>query len=279
LKISLKIHFLLLVINLVLFNSISAQTFEYKDLYFAKKYNQSLKVIDSLISLNKCNPELHLWKSYNASKLKDYNKSLDAINYSLDNCQKPVDSIYKELVLEKSFSLALMGDFNEAILICKNLTLEYPTDADLKITLSYLNSENSNIPKAIEILVELYEVDSLNVTVLNNLAFYYVENNEYNRSIYFANKGLRIVENPTRKGTLLNSKGYAIALGQDPKLGLEIINNSLEFYPDNPYAFFNIGVVNLHLEKLEKACENFNKAKELGAINRTKQAIELYCEY
>lgn len=71
-------------------------------------------------------------------------------------------------------------------------------------------------------------------------------------------------------------KGYMIL--RSLKEGLHTISSSLQFFPQNPFAYFNLGRIYLDIQDKEQACANFQKALDLGGVVLTEEYIARYCK-
>jgi Tfp pilus assembly protein PilF len=79
----------------------------------------------------------------------------------------------------------------------------------------------------------------------------------------------------------MNNLGYAELRAGDANSALKHIQRSIEINPSNSYAFRNLGHVWKEMGDLEKACEAYKQALDLGFTNRygpeVKQHYETYC--
>ena len=79
-----------------------------------------------------------------------------------------------------------------------------------------------------------------------------------------------------------NNRGYAKYKLKDYKSALKDITRSIDLYPANSYAFRNRALVYLSLDKKEKACENLQKAIDLGYSgmygNDVEELLKKNCE-
>jgi hypothetical protein len=91
---------------------------------------------------------------------------------------------------------------------------------------------------------------------------------------------LVMTKDSVRTGAILNNMGFAQSKAISAEKGLRTVNRSLKFYPDNSFAYFNLGRILLDMNEGEKACSNFIKARELGGyvLPAAEEYIDKYCK-
>jgi hypothetical protein len=87
-----------------------------------------------------------------------------------------------------------------------------------------------------------------------------------------------LAKDSVSKASLLNSLGFAQTKLISVEKGLQTIRQSINYRPNNPYAFFNLGLIYLSKKEIEEACKNFSIARQLGGINMTEEYIKEYCK-
>lgn len=79
----------------------------------------------------------------------------------------------------------------------------------------------------------------------------------------------------------LNNYGFNKFKLGDPVLAVELIRKSLIIYPENPYAYRNLALIEIAEDKTVTACEYLRKAKELDFKlhygDEVQELIEKYC--
>ncbi len=143
--------------------------------------------------------------------------------------------------------------------------------------MSYLYGENKQLYNCIKTLQQALSIDSLNISIINNLAYYNNETKDYKATIKYATKGLTLTKDSLWIASLLNSLGFAQAKTFSPDKGLQTIEQSITYKPNNPYAYFNLGLIYLDKKENLEACKNFKIAKELGGINMTEGYLKQFC--
>lgn len=80
----------------------------------------------------------------------------------------------------------------------------------------------------------------------------------------------------------LNNFGFNKHKKGSTSEGMKLIKRSIEIEPNNSYAYRNLALIDIDQNYKESACENLNKAKELGYYSRygneVNELISKYCE-
>lgn len=128
-----------------------------------------------------------------------------------------------------------------------------------------------------KVLRKALVLNSSNISILANLSYYSDESGQYADAIKYSKKGLTLTKDSVWMASFLNSLGFAQAKSISVEQGLQTIKQSISYRPNNPYAFFNLGLIYLDKKEIEEACKNFSIAKQLGGINMTAEYIKRYC--
>ena len=238
---------------------------------------KAMPIIQSLITKGQA---LHLaWYSKAACEFRDkqYDSSVIYSTLAL-NASKISDTLYYTALSLRAMSYGFAGQLDSAIIDQEKLVNAFPSDMGQLLNLSFLYGQNLQHAKSISVLHQALKIDSLDVYIINNLAYEYCETKEFELAIYYAGQGLKLTKDSVWIGSLLNSLGYALGMSRSMEKGIETINESLSYNPNNPYAYFNIG--RLYLEKKDpaNACVYFKKTKETGGENLSYHYLTTYCK-
>ncbi len=242
-----------------------------------KNYDKGLQIINNIISNKKYNNTTYYYKAFCEQEKGLFDSSITSATIALLNTSK-TDTLFQDILLLRSISYAAIGNLNLGILDNETLVNEFPYNIDYLINLSYLYGETQQLDKCFKIMYQGLLIDSINICLLNNLAFTYCEAKMYAQAIEFATKGLALTKDSMWIATLLNSLGLAQGMTISVKKGLQTIKRSLSYKSDNAFAYFNIGLLYIKQNEIENACLNFKKAKQLGGINLTLNYINEYCK-
>jgi tetratricopeptide (TPR) repeat protein len=264
------IRYLLLFIPIVTFGQVE----QIKEAINQKQFDKALELIKNSkkeISL------IYFYKAQCEYEKGLYDFSINSATQGL-NLDTEKDTLYKDLLLLRTLSYIKAEKMELAIIDNESLGKTLPNNIDYLLNLSYLYGETRKLEASLRILKKAYTIDSLNVYIINNLAYYYSDFQDYNSVISYATKGLKLTVDSVWTGTLLNNLGFAQSKVISTERGLQTITQSINYFPNNPYSYFNIGLIYIDINEINKACSNFKKAKKLGGKNLANRFIEQYCK-
>ncbi|MCK4989652.1 MAG: tetratricopeptide repeat protein, partial [Bacteroidales bacterium] len=126
----------------------------------------------------------------------------------------------------------------------------------------YASQVNKDLEKSIEYSMIMIELYPDNVIARNNLGWYFRNQGHYEKSVTEYKKAIQL--DPY---TMLPYAGllwnYCAHLGQFDS-AMFWTRKMLTYGPENPWAYFYLGVVNFAMDELEKAREAFEKVRELS---------------
>ncbi len=212
--------------------------------------------------------------------LLDGSNSEVAVNLLTEAIPKlpPKDPLYREALRLRADAYTKLVNIDSAIVDLERFRQLAPNDISALINLSYLYGSNENYQMANGLLEVALKKDSTNPNLYSNLAYYQAEAAQYDSAVYYGTQGMRFAKDPQLVGSILNSIGYAEGMSVSREKGMAIIRKSLEVYPDNSFAWFNIGRIYLSMNNRDEACEAFRRAKSLGGVNLTAEYLETFCQ-
>jgi tetratricopeptide (TPR) repeat protein len=146
------------------------------------------------------------------------------------------------------------------------------------IELAFLYGDTKRFKAGLTILENSMNTDSLNPVIYNGMANYSVETGIYKNAIKYAEKGLKLTHDSMLIGALLNNLGYAQAKIISNYVGLETVENSINFSPQNPFAYFNKSRIYHDIGDKGKELFNFMKADSLGGVINCSQGQIKICQ-
>ncbi len=242
-----------------------------------KQFDTALAIIDNLIEKKEATNLVYYYKAFCEDEKKIFESSILSATTALKMTAKS-DSLYPDILFMRSLSYLNSGNLRLAIEDNEIIAKDDPYNINYLVNLSYLYGENKQFYNCIKTLHQALEIDSLNVFILNNLAYYYNETAEYSSAQKYAGKGLKITNDSVWVASLLNSLGFAESKIISAEKGIQTIQQSIAYRPNNPYAYYNLGIIFLSKNEIEEACKNFAIAKKLGGLNMTAQLMNQYCK-
>jgi tetratricopeptide (TPR) repeat protein len=135
-----------------------------------------------------------------------------------------------------------------------------PDNANFYNNLAMTYNDLKEYDKAQEAIHKAIELKPEDMGFKGNLAFIFTQMGKHEEAVLIYDEVLKVEVNPLA----YNNRGYAkLQLGKLEE-ALEDINTSIKFYPTNAYAFKNRALVYIELKDKEKACQDLEKANELG---------------
>lgn len=211
--------------------------------------------------------------------LYDLGKFKEAIEIGTTEIKtlKTSDSDYMKIIRLRSDCFIELSNFKAAVEDFNTLIKIDTRNAPLYVAASYCYWELGDNANCFSYLEKAYKINPKDAGTLSNMAYYFGQGGKYNESIKYATLGLE--QNPpnTLKGALLNNRGYAYINLKQYDAALKDINQSINFHPDNSYAYCYKALANIGLNKMDTVCKDLEKAKQLGGVTLTKELIVKYC--
>lgn len=281
-------------------------------LFFKNDLYSSLDKINSAIKIDSLNPQYYDDRACIYEKLGKYADAYNNIDKALKINAKYLyayhhksNFLLNEFRYSESINTALIGlalckkndsikfNFYNTLGIDYSFTNEYeksieyyalalaliPNNTDMLNNLSAVQSKAGKKSEAINTLMKSLAIDSLKPTTYNNLGMRYIELEKYVEAINNFNKSILL---NSASGIPYNNRGFCYYKLGKFETALNDINNSILFAPNNPYAFRNRALVYLAKSDTLKACEDLNKAEELGYSkmfdNQTLDLLSMHCK-
>lgn len=263
------------------------------DYYSREEYKNAMSLVDLILLNDSTNFDGLFLKANILYKTKDYQNSFLTFSKLIKLYpNEPIPLSQRGLLLRtvQEFEYSVM-DFDRALSLKMDDTLRLSILVNrgaAKVSMREFKGAYTDFMLA-------YEIDSLNVGVLNNLAAVCDEVGKGDQTLGYLYKIIQI--DPTLSGTYVNIgfkyqemgnykkavEFFDKAVNLDPreplaysnrsynrlKLGdfagaLIDINKSISLYPENPYAFRNRALIFIEQKKTTEACKDLAKAIDLG---------------
>ncbi|MGD2246326.1 MAG: tetratricopeptide repeat protein [Candidatus Aminicenantes bacterium] len=242
---------------------------EYKDaFYYIGAANQDLQKFESAAEAYRkyleFDPE-NAWEAYYRMAvcyvdLEKYDEAITAFKASLK--EKP-DEVMIGYDLAKAYERSKQYDKAEETY--RKLSQQTPEDPIRPYRAMLMMYDKAKMPdKAIQIAVEITQMDSDNYESFYNLGYMYMNNKKYDEAIAAFNKALEL--NPGYEYTYSNI-GYIYYQQKKYKQSIDIFKKLVEFVPNNANAWYFIGVNYMLLKDFDSAVNPLKKAVELQPNN------------
>lgn len=174
----------------------------------------------------------------------------------------------------KDFNGAIK-DLNKAIELQKDNSEAYYVRANCYGELGEISKATNDFKTVLEINPDYKDV------FVNRAYYIKTPNGDYEGAISDYNKFIEL-NTAGNNAFAFNNRGFAkYKLGQY-RDALTDIDKSLQIAPDNSFAYKNKGLIFIALDSLATACDNLNRAAELGYTTKyddeVQQLISEYCK-
>lgn len=189
------------------------------------------------------------------------------------------DSVFAEFTLSRAYANHLQGNFASAIPDWILVIDMRPDSLRYYNNLAYAYWSNDNLEKGLQTIKKAYSINDNDVQTISNLAFYSAESQQYKSCVKYASIGLK------KEGLSDREKGLLLSNRANGYNGLRKYNKaekdaykSIQYFPDNSYVFYYRAVARFALGRPDEACEDLNRAKNLGGIMMTAKLLSEKCE-
>lgn len=258
---------------------------------FAKKdYKDALELYDKALVADKKNMVAYFGRAKTKVEIKDNPGALSDLNRVIK-----ADTLNSEaLVLrgniyssQKKYALALK-DLNKAINIDPEQELGYIGRGQTYYYKNKMDSAIADYSKAIDInpkntatyhkrsecynkqgknelaqqdMEKIVELNPKDIDAKSTLASYYIVHENFEKANALFDEIYKAKKNDPY---VLNNYGYVKHKMGNSEKGIDMINQSLQIWPQNSYAYRNLALIFLSLEDKEQACVAIKKGLMLG---------------
>ncbi|PWL31972.1 MAG: hypothetical protein DCO95_01970 [Roseivirga sp. XM-24bin3] len=185
---------------------------------------------------------------------------------ALSACNKSVtreaDALYKQ------------GKYKEAIAAYDEYLTTKPKDLKSLYNRGRAHEEVGNLSQAKEDFESVLQLDADNLNANLSMGKYWYNQKDFTKAIYYFDK---VLEVDGRVSTAYLLKGRSLhQQGEFPK-AKENYDQAINFDNKNPEAFLYRGALKIALNQTRGACNDFNRAKALGA-SEANDALAKYCK-
>lgn len=167
------------------------------------------------------------------------------------------------------------GEYQKAVDAYTEYLRMQPRDIKTIYNRGRAYEELEEYAKANEDFRKVIKEDPLNVNAHLSIASdYYYRQKDFENTIFFAEKALKLDQNSALAYTL-KAKGHQ-KLG-DLKEAMEAYNDAISVDEEYPDAYLSRGSLRIYLKQFSRACNDFRLAKSLGAT-QAESLITKYCK-
>ena len=236
-------------------------------------FDECLEIISKTKFTDSTKNIVFYYKAICEREKKQSELAVNSLTIALNSTLKS-DTLYERILFLRSLTYIDLEKVELAIKDNEILINQYPASMPYLLNMSYLYGENQQYYNCLKVLKKALAIDSNDVYVVNNLAYYNCLTKDYDAVIKYAIKGLKITTDSVWIATLLNSLGLAQAKIISSEIGLKTLDESIAYKSDNPYSYYNKALVYIDLYDKDNACKNLRKAKELGGIKLTYYLLQ-----
>ena len=191
----------------------------------------------------------------------------------------PADSISISYYINRATAKGVLRKFDEAIEDMEKAYQMDPTNDAILNNLASFYQEVGQIDKGISMLKQLEKLYPEALGSYVNLGLIYSEIDSLELSEYYFNKGLELDKTDP---LLLNNKGFLHYKKKEYSTALKYINESINIFPNNSYAYRNRALVYLALDLKKEACRDLSIAEhyefQIRYGNEVAELIEKHCD-
>ncbi|UPT69166.1 MAG: hypothetical protein M0D57_04770 [Sphingobacteriales bacterium JAD_PAG50586_3] len=191
------------------------------------------------------------------------------------------DSVRFEMLLNRSSTRQSVRDFDGAfndLLTCFQLD---STQVSTIVNLSSVMREKGNFPESERWLLKAEQKAPTDLTIKNNLGYFYIENKDYTKAITYLdyviehyNDYPEPLERNTVRGYAYSNRGFCqYNLGNNKKAAADF-ESGIKYCPQNSYVYRNKALMNIGLKKYDDACRDLNMAVGLGFTDMYGPEVE-----
>lgn len=265
-KINFQMNKLFLIISLLAtINNAYSQTQDVirtaDSLFFNQQAEKALTLLTK--ALDDGNESPFIYHRIGIIKLESYRKS-NALEFLLKARELSTDqgldtALFLDIGQAKYATLDYSGALEELSNLYNNETYRIPA---LTMAMN-VYSDSGNLEKAIELSRKIISMENKSFPVIANIGYLYLDINKPDSAIYYFEKAAKLQPNHP---IIINNLGNCYYKKGDLQQALNLINESISLLDTNPYAFRNRALVNLALNNNLNACEDIDRAIELGYL-------------
>lgn len=279
----MKTQFILLILALL-----STTVFAQKDRKVNEDENLGYKYFkdgnyeEAIVSFNKAilnSPKNRLLIKKRADcyyKLAKYKLSINDCNLIID-LSKKCDSLCIAGKLLKGSNLEKLNQLSSAKEIYKEILNFNPNEFNTLVFLGSLYGDLNQYDSCQFFLLKANKIQPTSIGPIVNPVFYGNELGNYKIALEYGQKYSSLFQDSVWKAVNLNNMGYSKLMLDQVEEGFSLIDESIQLYPSNSFAYKNRGIYYITKMDYNSACKDFEIAKNLGGFHITKELIEKYC--
>jgi tetratricopeptide (TPR) repeat protein len=186
-------------------------------------------------------------------------RALSDLDEGIKRCRNATDS--SSVYLNYGAGYTMIRQFDKALVALDKAILLDPTNYGARSNKATVLNDIGRDEEAYTIYIELYEEDTTEVFILNNLGFLESKRGAHQEAIKWFSKATALRPSDP---IVLNNLGFAQYEAGNTEEALKNVRRSVKLGPANSYAYRNLGIILQHKGDQAEACSAFEEALRLG---------------
>lgn len=233
------------------------------------KYQDAYDTYTAAIAIATDKANLYNHRAYLLEGLQQFDEAIEDYSKAIDHTKN--DSIKNKFISNRAAAKSGKRDFQGAY---KDLIEAYEfdsTDISILNNLAMTCDETGRGAETLKYLIKASEIDSLFAPTYINIGFKYQNMGEHNKAIEYFNKALTV---QPEEPLVFSNRSYSKLKTGDLKGAMEDIEKSIKLYPGNSYAYRNRALIYIEQGKIAKACKDLQVAIDKGFTTMYGDEVE-----
>jgi tetratricopeptide (TPR) repeat protein len=186
-------------------------------------------------------------------------RALSDLQQGLKHCRNASDS--SSILLNLGAGYTMIRQFDKALVALDQAILLDSSNYGARSNKATVLNDMGRDAEAYAIYIELYEEDTTEVFILNNLGFLESNRGAHQEAIKWFTKATALLPSDP---VVLNNLGFAQYEAGNTEEALKNVRRSVKLGPANSYAYRNLGIILQSKGEQAEACSAFEESLRLG---------------
>jgi tetratricopeptide (TPR) repeat protein len=186
-------------------------------------------------------------------------RALSDLEQGLKHCRNASDS--SSIYMNLGAGHTMVRQFDKALYALERSVQLDPTNYGARSNLATVLNDMGRDEEAYAIYIALYEEDTTEVFILNNLGFLESNRGAHQEAIKWFTKATALLPSDP---VVLNNLGFAQYEAGNTEEALKNVRRSIKLGPGNSYAYRNLGIILQSKGEVAEACTAYESALRLG---------------
>lgn len=214
---------------------------------------------------------------YDYMAKREYEEALKIINTELVDSTNDQEQI-NALFFNKGMIYEFQDEIDSAIWFYEEVLFTDSLHIPSLNSLGMLYGDFEYYEEAYQLFYKLIEIDSSLILPYSNIIYYKGLEGNYSEALKIAKEVLPLSTDSIEIALILNNLSFAQYNLNQLEDAYRSVTSSLKYLEENSYAYRNLGLIYLKQEKIEKACDNFQRSLDLGGTEDIYILIQDNCE-